>query len=304
MWRESMLIARKLGVVSYDPELTIQCLSIKDSVDKSNTTLLNDVIADPTKIKDSCNFDMATVFFAAIFGPNLAPRVMAGIIATSIFGNVIVMTFTASRVKQEIAKEGVIPAWRFFSGNPRTPWARLRQRLRPNEDYEPERSPAPALLLHWIFSMILIGATSGRSADVAYQILVSLYSYTIVILIGFFTASGLLYTHFYGEDGKWAERSGFNWGGPFPAAIYATICAFLIIAPWVPPGAGSPFLTEVNSFVVPAVGLGFLVLGYVYYLGLMYMVPKLFMKNKVASFLWVSGNFSRIDSDPVIYYFW
>lgn len=185
-------------------------------------------------------------------------------------------------VKQEIAKEGVIPGWRFFSRNVTTPWAHLRQRFWPGEGYEPEQSPAPALLLHWIFSVILIGATSRQSADVAYQILVSLYSYTIVVLVGFFTASGLLYVYFFGEDGHWAERSGFSWGGPFPAAFYASVCAFFIFAPFVPPSKDSPYyLTEVKSFSIPTVGLGFMVLGYVYYLGLMYVVPRLFKKNKV-----------------------
>lgn len=40
---------------------------------------------------------MATVFFKEVFGNDLAPRVMSGIIALSIFGNIVVMTFTASR---------------------------------------------------------------------------------------------------------------------------------------------------------------------------------------------------------------
>lgn len=40
---------------------------------------------------------MATVFFKDVFGNELAPRVMSGIIAFSIFGNIVVMTFTASR---------------------------------------------------------------------------------------------------------------------------------------------------------------------------------------------------------------
>ena len=42
---------------------------------------------------------MATVFFREVFGNDLAPRLMSGIIAVSIFGNVVVMTFTASRGK-------------------------------------------------------------------------------------------------------------------------------------------------------------------------------------------------------------
>ena len=54
-------------------------------------------IADPTLVEGNCRLDMATVFFGAVFGPQLAPRVMSGIIAFSIFGNVTAMTFTASR---------------------------------------------------------------------------------------------------------------------------------------------------------------------------------------------------------------
>lgn len=116
----------------------------------------------------------------------------------------------------------------------------------------------------------------------AYQILVSLYSYTIVILIGFFTASGLLYVRYFGEDGKWVERSGFKpWGGPTAAIVYTGICSFLLVAPFVKPGDGSPFLTEVKWFIIPTVGLCFLPLGYIYYLGLRYLVPRYFKVGKV-----------------------
>ena len=129
--------------------------------------------------------------------------------------------------------------------------------------------------------MILIGATSARTVDVAYQILVSLYAYTIVMLIGFFTASGLLYVRYFGEEGEWTQRSGFKpWGGPTAAVIYAVICLFLMVASFVPPKQGSPFLTEVKWYVIPTIGLSFLVLGYIYYFGLMHVIPRLFMKNK------------------------
>jgi hypothetical protein len=43
------------------------------------------------------NLDMATLFFSEVFGNETAPRVMSGIIALSIFGNIVIMTFTASR---------------------------------------------------------------------------------------------------------------------------------------------------------------------------------------------------------------
>lgn len=41
--------------------------------------------------------DMANIFFRDVFGNETAPRVMSGIIALSIFGNIVVMTFTASK---------------------------------------------------------------------------------------------------------------------------------------------------------------------------------------------------------------
>jgi hypothetical protein len=41
--------------------------------------------------------DLATLFFRDIFGAGAAPKVMAALIAFSIFGNLVVMTFTASR---------------------------------------------------------------------------------------------------------------------------------------------------------------------------------------------------------------
>ena len=45
----------------------------------------------------STHLDMANIFFRDVFGNDTAPRVMSGIIALSLFGNIVVMTFTASR---------------------------------------------------------------------------------------------------------------------------------------------------------------------------------------------------------------
>ena len=130
--------------------------------------------------------------------------------------------------------------------------------------------------------MILIGATSARSLNVAYSILVSLYAYNIVILVGLFTAIGLLYARFFCEEGEWVQRSGFKpWGGPTAAIVYAILCAFLAFASFAPPTQGSPFLTQVQWFVVPTVGLSLLVLGYLYYLALVYVVPRTIKRNQM-----------------------
>lgn len=43
------------------------------------------------------NLDMASVFFQVLFKNKVAPRVMSGLIALSIFGNLVVTSFTLSR---------------------------------------------------------------------------------------------------------------------------------------------------------------------------------------------------------------
>ena len=128
-------------------------------------------------------------------------------------------------VKQEIAKEGILPFSHFFSKGTITPFARFEawwySRKNSGQPEEiMEQSPAAALLLHWTFSVILIGATSGRAPAVAYTILVSLYAYVLVILTGFFVASGLLYLKFR-QRGSWTRQSSFTpWGGPTAAIVY------------------------------------------------------------------------------------
>lgn len=79
-----------------------------------------------------------------------------------------------------------------------------------------------ALLLHWAFTMILIGCTSARAPAIAYQILVALYSYILVVLVGILVAGGLIYVRYH-EGNEWVNPSDpteFRWGGPSAAIIY------------------------------------------------------------------------------------
>ena len=130
--------------------------------------------------------------------------------------------------------------------------------------------------------MIIIGATSSRIPEVAYTLLVSLYSYSIVAMVGFFVSAGLLYLRFT-EGTQWTHNAGFHpWGGPIAAVIYSLVCAFILIAEFIPPSIDSPFAeskTGIEWYVVPTVGLCALALGYVYYIGLQYIVPRI--KKKV-----------------------
>lgn len=61
--------------------------------------------------------NVAEEFFARLFhsNDNRAQKTVHALLAISSFGNVIVWTFTAARMKQEIAKQCFIPVASFFA---------------------------------------------------------------------------------------------------------------------------------------------------------------------------------------------
>ncbi|KAL9123886.1 MAG: hypothetical protein Q9217_006728 [Psora testacea] len=198
--------------------------------------------------------DMATVFFENLFGNE-----------------------RQEAIKQEIAKEGILPFSLFFARSTVTPYAWLKKRFRFSRVDEPlEQSPAAALFLHWIFSIIMVAATASTPPSVAYRVLVSLYAYTLVVLVGFFVATGVLVLRLRKRK-DWTNNLGFSpWGGPTAAIIYSSICAFLLITLFLTPSTSSPFAfsaTGVQHYVVPTVGLGTLLLGYSYYIIFSKLIP-------------------------------
>lgn len=106
-----------------------------------------------------------------------AGQLMDACLAVSSLGNVIVTTFTAARVKQEIAKEGILPFSLVFAKNVNIiEWATkkfkkseqvsepIAPQLQEGVANTPERAkfepiPLPALVLHCTFSTILILAS-------------------------------------------------------------------------------------------------------------------------------------------------
>ena len=128
--------------------------------------------------------------------------------------------------------------------------------------------------------MIMVGATSSTIPRISYTILISLYSYAVVVVIGFFVASGLLYLHFVSDERTtWKANAGFRpWGGPTAAIILSLVHAFLIIAVFLPPSAGSPShksRTQIEWWIVPTVSLAVFALAYAYYLVFAYVVPRI-----------------------------
>lgn len=131
--------------------------------------------------------------------------------------------------------------------------------------------------------MLMIAATSSTIPDTAYTILVSLYGYAAIVLIGLFVAGGLLWLRFFSKD--WSSTAGFKpWGGPTAAIIYTLVCAFLLCAAYIPPSSSSPFAkanTGVAWYIVPTAGLASAVLGVMYYLGFKYVYPPVFKDGRI-----------------------
>jgi amino acid transporter len=236
---------------------------------------------------------LASLFFKRMFGDSeAAQRAMAALVAISIFGNLVVMTFTASRVKQEIAKEGVLPFSLFFATGHTSLWSSFynkfiatedRRRLQ-DPDQHPEQTPMAALGLHLLTSCTLVGVTSMLEPANAYSVLVSLYSYCMVIMIAFFVSGGLLYLKFVptpaSEDEgiesarkEWSERSKEDRfrPGPVPAVICFVVYGFALIAYFAKPADDSPFsypTSSVRWYVVPTIGVSTLLWGFIWWIGL------------------------------------
>jgi hypothetical protein len=235
-------------------------------------------------MKDATRNSSSTVavqFFDKVFGGEVAAaRVLPGLIALSSFGNIIVVTFVASRVKAEIAKEGVLPFSRFFATNSPTVLSRFYRRKGSENEKDPqtsEHTPAGALLLHWTFSMIIV--VSPPVGD-AYTFFVNLYSYTNDIWLGAFMASGLLWLRFKPKS-TWVKESSFKpWGGPTMTIILLVFYLFLIVAPFIPP-AGSTQLTtpSIKWYVFPVVGTSVFLGGVLYWLGFRFVWPKLYKRK-------------------------
>ncbi|GAA5837684.1 hypothetical protein JCM5353_003814, partial [Sporobolomyces roseus] len=80
---------------------------------------------------------VASYYFLVVFGKR-AQRALSVFVALSAYGNVMTVTFSQSRVNQELAKEGLFPFTEFFASN----W--------------PCKSPFAGLIVHLIPSLVII----------------------------------------------------------------------------------------------------------------------------------------------------
>ncbi|KAM0138752.1 hypothetical protein ACHAO1_003351 [Botrytis cinerea] len=234
-----------------------------------------------------------------------ASQLMDACLAVSSLGNVIVTTFTAARVKQEIAKEGILPFSLVFAKNVNIiEWVtkKLKRSKQVEEPVEhppqervtttPERAgfepiPLPALVLHCGFSTILILASIRipQSKD-AYPLLVEIYTYPIDAMVAICLSFGMIWMRSRETD-EWNTYSTVNrWFSLITAIVVFVANAFPVAALWIPesaPGSSIPW------YIVPTIGWTLVLAGFIYYMVFRFAVP-----------LFLGGAILEVKRDPVI----
>ncbi|KAI9860210.1 MAG: hypothetical protein M1813_006320 [Trichoglossum hirsutum] len=233
--------------------------------------------------------NMAIAFFDRLAGngnPNTTGPVRgaAVLLAIFIFGNLLAQTYTASRVKQEIAKEGILPWSLLFATGNNTLFARLSSYFysRPYQtavsdiDDHLEQAPIAATALHWAFEVILV-LVVGLSLPPfqAYSFLTYLYTFTIVGVLGLLTVGGLLYLKLdsliAGGNGRnWKAKVAWKpWLDPLPVVLATAALGFLLFSAFAPPSVSQK--GSLKWWVGPTVGWLIGTFGVIWWLGLQFI---------------------------------
>lgn len=182
---------------------------------------------------------VAGLFFKNVFGDSAGARALPAFVALSNLGNVLAVSFAHARLNQELGKEGLLPGSRFWGSN------------------KPFNSPAAALFLHWIVTVIVLLAPPPGPA---YNFIVNLYTYPGA-WINSFVAAGLIYLQYQTKE-VWNP----GWRTFLPVTVIFLLCnAFLAIVPFIPPADGDIWGDGYPYYVFPVVGVGVLVLGAFYW---------------------------------------
>ncbi|MCJ1333628.1 hypothetical protein MMC10_010328 [Thelotrema lepadinum] len=181
-------------------------------------------------------------FFTNIFGDIIGSKILPLLIILSAFGSIAATSFAQARVNQEFAKDGLLPFSSFWASS------------------SPYETPAAALFLHWLVSVVVI--VVPPPGDI-YTFLVELGGYPVSI-ISVFVAGGLLYLQCTPSE---------RWRSPKPASKLVTSLFLisnitLLILPWIRPEGGQGAEGRFPYYAYPAAGLGVLLAGAVYWVWL------------------------------------
>ncbi|KAG9221546.1 hypothetical protein CCMSSC00406_0009369 [Pleurotus cornucopiae] len=194
--------------------------------------------------------------------------------SNSALGNVITVTFAASRINQELAKAGVpLPFGNRF-------WA---------SNWPTGKSPLPGLIIHLIPSIIVIIAPPPQ---VAYPFILDVEGYPQQIINVFIVVVSIpsCYPFTIASDRTqglfWLRYKKPNAVRPFkvwwPIAVFFLAAAlFLMIAPFLPPANGVGDTPPIPYYVYCLVGIGIMLLGVVYWAVWRVVLPRVFGYNLV-----------------------
>jgi amino acid transporter len=189
---------------------------------------------------------IAGVFFNKIFGESISSRVLPILISLSNFGNVLAVSFSHSRINQELAKEQLIPFSKTFSKLPN------------------------AMALHWLITVFVL-VIPPKYGNI-YELVVNLYSYPGT-WVNIFVTIGLFYLHKNAKREKWGKYntttdSEHRWNSYWLLSlIFLSSNIFLALFPFVKPPQS---YLDLNSesypyYVFPVTGCSVLLLGVVYW---------------------------------------
>lgn len=212
---------------------------------------------------------MAAVFFRKVFGDGLAVHILPLFVVVSAAGNIAATVFTQARVNEELAKEGILPAFWLSKPKPTTnpltrPITSSRARSLSSSKSSLVSSPAAVttpsrgILLHWAVSVAaIILPPPGK----LYNFLVDIGGYP-VSLLSVAVSLGLLHLH--------RDLRHYNTPCRAPRAaivVFAASNCLLLVLPWVPPAGGlAGDSGRFPSWAYPVTSLVVLALGAVYWL--------------------------------------
>lgn len=236
-------------------------------------------------------------------------------LAISSFGNIVVWTFTAARMKQEIAKQCFIPFAGFFAKNRDFSFGRFLAWIESkrgkkfdfiNPQNHREKTPVGALVLHLATCIALLMATYGASPTNAYIILSKIFTYILAGWFGSFLSIGILLLHFKGPPAtqpirtpnsdqvpdqqpvqkSWREMTEGTVNpkvGIICATLYLIGNIFLITMTWVPPSPSR--VSEGTSwYVVPLAAWCVLIFSALWYVGFC-TIAKYLGRSRKAEFI-------------------
>ncbi|KAL7621071.1 low-affinity methionine permease [Parahypoxylon ruwenzoriense] len=171
---------------------------------------------------------VSALFFERVFGPNVGRRFLPLAVALSAAGNVMVVTFSVSRLNQEIARAGFLPFSRLLSSS------------------KPFNAPMGGLIVHYIPSVLVI--VLPPSSEV-YSFILEVEGYPGQVF-ALATSIGLIWLRYKRPDLKRPFKA---W---IPAVIFRTLLCFaLLAAPFFPPSHPKPGGLFYATYAIVGVGM-------------------------------------------------